>query len=73
MGTIYVARSAGLGKWASDVGLSKHVYKLGYTEEEAKPFLAAATWCGETDWTLVGSRPAEGQDEERTDSQPGAA
>ena len=52
MSTIYVARSAALGKWASDVGLSKHVYRLGVTEDDAKT-LVAAGWAGEKDWALV--------------------
>ena len=62
MGSIYVARSAKLTKWASDVGLGKHVYKVGYTEEPPKAALAAA-WAGETDWTLVKHQPAEALDE----------
>jgi hypothetical protein len=52
MGTIYVVRSANLSKWGSDVGLSKHIYKIGYTDGSAKD-AAAAGWAGETDWTLV--------------------
>ncbi len=52
MATIYVARSSKLSKWASDVGLSKHVFKLGCTEEDPK-VLVAAGWAGETDWALV--------------------
>jgi hypothetical protein len=59
MATIYVARSSTLGKWASDVGLSKHVYKVGVTDEPVKP-LVAAGWAGETDWTLVKQQPVEG-------------
>ena len=58
MAAIYVARSSKLCKWASDVGLSKHVYKVGVTEEPVKP-LVAAGWAGETDWTLVKQQPAE--------------
>ena len=58
MATIYVARSSKLGKWASDVGLSKHVFKVGVTEAPVKP-LVAAGWAGETDWTLVKQQPVE--------------
>jgi hypothetical protein len=57
--TIYVARSSKLGKWASDVGLSKHVFKLGLTDEDPKA-LAAAGWAGETDWQLVKGQSVEG-------------
>ncbi|HYC13072.1 MAG TPA: hypothetical protein VEC75_02425 [Stellaceae bacterium] len=62
MATIYVARSSKLGKWATDVGLSKHVYKVGVTEEPVKP-LVAAGWAGEADWTLVKQQPVEDLDE----------
>jgi len=59
MPTIYVARSSKVGKWASDVGLSKHVFKLGCTEEDPKA-LAAAGWAGETDWQIVRKQAVEG-------------
>jgi hypothetical protein len=52
MAKLYVARSARLGRWASDVGFGKHIYKVGIAEGDAKP-LAAAGWAGETDWTIV--------------------
>ncbi len=63
MGTIYVARSASLSDWASDVGLSKHVFKLGVTEEDPKA-LVAAGWAGFPTWTLVKQVPAEALTEE---------
>jgi hypothetical protein len=54
MGAIYVARSAKLGKWASDVGLGKHIYKVGVTgDAKAKPLVESSGWAGEDDWTLV--------------------
>ena len=62
MGTIYVARSAKLAKWASDVGLSRNVFKLGYTEAPLKP-VAAAGWAGETDWSVVKQEAAQDLDE----------
>jgi len=62
MTTLYVARSSKLGKWASDVGLSKHVFKLGVTDEDPKA-LVAAGWAGETDWQLVKKQAVEGLSE----------
>jgi hypothetical protein len=64
MGTIYVARSQKLSKWGADVGLSKHVYKLGCTDEKVKPMIVAARWAGEDDWTLVRGDDAAGLTEE---------
>jgi hypothetical protein len=52
VGTIYVARSANLSQWGYDVGLSKHIYKIGYTDGDVKAVVAAG-WAGETDWVLV--------------------
>lgn len=63
MGVIYVARSATLNKWASDVGLSRYVFKVGYTEEPAKA-LVEAGWAGEDDWTLVKQEAIEDISEE---------
>jgi hypothetical protein len=59
MTTIYVARSSKLSKWASDVGLSKHVFKLGCTEEDLKA-LVAAGWAGETDWVVIKKQTVDG-------------
>ena len=58
MGFLYVARSAKLARWASDVGLGRHVYKVGVTEEDPRA-VAAQGWAGETDWTVVRKRPSE--------------
>jgi len=52
MAILYVARSAKLSRWASDVGLGKNVYKVGICDGDPKP-LATAGWAGETDWTIV--------------------
>ena len=62
MGTIYVARSNTLGKWGSDVGLSKHIYKLGYSEGPVKAVLAAG-WAGVSDWAIVKKAELEGGSE----------
>jgi hypothetical protein len=63
MPSIYVARSVKAGKWASDVGLGKHLYKLGVTDGDPKA-AAAAGWAGETDWSIVTAEPVEGLDED---------
>jgi hypothetical protein len=52
MPILYVARSSRLGRWASDVGLGKNVYKVGVAEGDPKA-LAATGWAGEADWTIV--------------------
>jgi hypothetical protein len=52
VGTIYVARSKALSQWGYDVGLSKNIFKVGYTEEPIKDVIAAG-FAGETDWVLV--------------------
>lgn len=63
MATLYVARSVKTNKWASDVGLGKHVYKVGVTNGDPKAE-AAAGWAGEDDWSIVKSEPVEGIDED---------
>jgi hypothetical protein len=62
MSTVYVARSVKLSKWASDVGLGRHVYKLGVSDDDPKA-LAVAGWCGESDWAIVKRESVEGLDE----------
>ena len=63
MSVIYVARSVKLNKWASDVGLGKHIYKVGVADDDPKA-LAAAGWAGETDWSIVKKDEVEGLDED---------
>ncbi len=63
MGSLYVARSAKLGRWASDVGLGRHIYKIGVAEGDPKA-LAAAGWAAETDWTIVRKRQVDASEEE---------
>ena len=65
MVSIYVARSVKLGRWASDVGLGKHIYKVGVAEGDPKA-IAAQGWAGETDWTIVRKREVEELNEEET-------
>ena len=62
MGTLYVARSAKFSEWASDVGLSKNVFKVGYTDEPGREAIEAG-WGGADDWTIVGKKAVDGLDE----------
>jgi hypothetical protein len=41
-----------LSQWGYDVGISKHIYKVGVTDGAVKDVVAAG-WAGETDWVLV--------------------
>jgi hypothetical protein len=70
MATLFVARSAELCQWASDVGLSKHVYKLGVTAAPIKEALAAG-WSGFAGWTLV--KKQDGVDDLDNDAAIAAA
>ncbi len=63
MGVIYVARSVKFSKWANDVGLSKHVFKVGVSEGDLKPIVEQG-WGGETDWAILRKREVEGVSEE---------
>ncbi len=65
MAVVYVARSAALTKWASDVGQGKHSYKLAIADDEAAMKAAiAAGWGGETDWKLIHSQEVDGVTED---------
>ena len=63
MGMLYVARSSKFGRWASDVGFGKHIYKVGIDEGDPKA-RAAEGWAGETDWKIVRTQAVEGLSEE---------
>ena len=59
MATIYVAKSATVTEWASDVGLGKNIFKVGIadTPEAALAELNAGV-CGGSDWAIVKSAEA---------------
>jgi len=64
--TVFVARSRALQNWASDVGLTLHVYKVGVAEngaEAAVEALNAGTHAGRADWELLAGEEADGLDE----------
>jgi hypothetical protein len=64
MPVLFVARSVKLSRWGSDVGLGKHVYKVGIADVDPKT-LAATGWAGESDWKIVRTRDVEGLSEDQ--------
>jgi hypothetical protein len=67
MPTIYVAKSESLQNWASDVGLTLHVYKLGVSEDggaAAVDALNAASHAGRADWQLLAEQEVDALDEQ---------
>jgi hypothetical protein len=66
MSTLYVAQSKALNEWGSDVGLSKNLFKVGFTDlppKEAVAALNAEKFAGQTDWALIKAESVEGLDE----------
>lgn len=59
MPTAFVAKSDSQQGWASDVGLTRHVYKLGLSDGEAKAAVATLneeSHAGRNDWTLLAAQ-----------------
>lgn len=65
MPVIYVAKSKGLETWGADVGLTKHVYKLGVAPDSAEAAVAALNetgLAGHRDWKLVKKKEIDAGD-----------
>ena len=66
MPTLFVAKSESLQNWASDVGLTTHVCKLGVSEDRgdaAVEALNAASHAGRSDWRLLAEQRVDAIDE----------
>jgi hypothetical protein len=62
MATIFVASSKSLQAWGSDVGLTKHLFKVDVTPEAAEAVVArmnADRHAGRDDWTLLKAETTE--------------
>lgn len=67
MPTIYVAKSMSLQKWGAEVGLTKHLYKVGVAQdsgEAAVEQLNAASHGGRSDWRLISKHDVDAVEEE---------
>lgn len=67
MPVVFVASSRALGKWGADVGLTKHIYKLGVAEDSAEAAVKEMnerSAAGFADWKLVKKEIVESTDEE---------
>lgn len=67
MPVVYVARSQGLQKWGAEVGLTKHLFKVGVSEGKAQDALKAlndSACAGERDWKLIAQETVESADED---------
>ena len=66
MATVFVARSQSLSKWGAEVGVTKHLFKLGVasgTAEDALKGMNDVGCAGERDWKLVAKATVDGVDE----------
>jgi hypothetical protein len=66
MPVIFVAKSAGQQDWANSVGLTKHVYKLGFADDSAETALGrmnAERHAGFDDWKLLRKQKVDAVDE----------
>ena len=66
MPVVYVAKSKGLQDWGAEVGLGKHVYKVGVGEgkmAEVEAALNAENVAGHADWKVVKLQKADDPDE----------
>ena len=66
MPSLYVAYSLAMQEWGADVGVSKHLYKAGFTDGDPKDAieeLNAEGYAGQKDWLLAGSQIVEGLDQ----------
>jgi hypothetical protein len=66
MAVVYIATSKNLAGWAADVGLTKHVYKLGVAKGSADDAIKALNndgFAGESDWRLLKQQEVDGLEE----------
>src|SRR5262249_27484004 len=66
MSILYVAASKTVADWAADVGLTKHVYKVGVADEPADDIVKALNdsgCAGGGDWKILKKEAVDGVEE----------
>lgn len=66
MPVVFVCSSRELGQWGGDVGLTKHIYKLGVTDDSAEAAVKAmneSAAAGFSDWKLLKKEEVGSADE----------
>jgi hypothetical protein len=66
MSILYVAASKTVADWAADVGLTKHVYKVGVADEPAEDVVKTlndSACAGGGDWKILKKEAVDGIDE----------
>jgi len=66
MPVVYVAKSTALQKWGGEVGLTKHLLKIGATEGKVQDAIKAlndSACAGERDWKLIAHEERDTVDE----------
>jgi hypothetical protein len=67
MPAIFVAMSPTMQEWGADVGISKHLYRVGLAADgDAKAAVQEMNdtgYAGQKDWALIGSKVADALDE----------
>ena len=67
MPSVYIAMSQTMQEWGNDAGISKHLYKIGFTDEvpaDAVKELSASGYGGQNDWVLLDTREADSLDQD---------
>ena len=62
MPSVYIAMSETMQEWGNDAGISKHLYKIGFTDEKPEDVvkdLNDAGYGGQKDWVFLAARDAD--------------
>lgn len=67
MPSVYIAMSQTMQEWGNDTGISKHLYRIGFTDgvpADAVKELNDSGYGGQTDWVLLDAREADTLDQD---------